>query len=173
MTAEKHNPSTHQAWMSQAWNYFDAGNHAEAHKICLSVLQADTTQAEALHLMGVFAYLANDQGTAILLISEAIKSHNKHAPMHGNLALAKAAAGDLKGAAASCRKALALNPAYADAHRCLGIVRQKEGKFKEAVQEFQRALMLGLDTTEVRAFLDQSRDEQDRAQQKNKCIGAA
>lgn len=147
--------------MSRAWNYFDAGHYAEAQKICLNVLQADTKQPDALHLMGVSAYLANDHDTAISMISAAIKSYNKHAPMHGNLALAKAAAGDLKGAAASCRKALALNPAYADAHRCLGIVHQKEGKFKEAVQEFQRALMLGLDTAEVRAFLDQAREEQD------------
>jgi Flp pilus assembly protein TadD len=48
--------------------------------------------------------------------------HKKYAPMHGNLALAKLAKGDLAGAAASARRAFTLSPSYPDAHRVQGLV---------------------------------------------------
>ncbi|OFZ99725.1 MAG: hypothetical protein A2Z44_11300 [Betaproteobacteria bacterium RBG_19FT_COMBO_58_11] len=149
--------------MDIAWQHHENKNYSEAKKISISVLEIDPVQPHALHLIGVLAYLNNQQDIAINLISAAIGMHKKVAQMHGNLALAKTAAGDLKGAAISCRKALALNPGYADAHRVLGIVLQKQGKLKEAIREFQRAFTLGLNTEELRTYLANAQEELDSA----------
>ena len=121
--------------------------------ISARVLEIDSKNPDALHLLGVLAYEANDQEKAITLITEAIRTQKKYAPMHGNLALAKLAKGDLAGAAASARKAFALSPSYADAHRVLGLVHQRKGRIREAIQEFQRAQRLGLNTADLQGHL--------------------
>lgn len=149
--------------MTNAWQQHNIRNYAEAREISLNVLEIDPAHPDALHIMGIYAYLNNQQDIAIGLISAAIKIHNKCAAMYGNLALAKSAAGDLKGASISCQKALALNPADANAHRILGIVLQKQGKLKEAIREFQRAFTLGLNTEELRTYLANAQEELDSA----------
>lgn len=139
--------------MAIAWRHFHAGRREDAVMISLKVLHIQPRNPDALHLLGLLAYEANDQDKAIALITEAIRSYKGYAPMHGNLALAKLAKGDLNGAAASARKAFALQPSYADAHRVLGLVYQKKGRFKEAVTEFRRAKGLGLHTQDLETHL--------------------
>jgi tetratricopeptide (TPR) repeat protein len=127
-----------------AWRHYTLGNREEAGAIGRKVLAIEPTNAEALHLLGVLAYTGNLQDQAITFISAAIRSRKKEPAMHGNLALAKLAAGDLNGAKASARKALALKPSYADAHRVQGIVFYKQGKYREAILELERAITLTL-----------------------------
>ena len=143
--------------MVMAWRHYHAGNHEDARMISLRVLQLDDHNPEALHLLGVLAYLANDQVSAIELISHAIRGRKNFAPMHGNLALAKLAQGDLAGAANSARKAFTLSPSYADAHRVLGLVHLRKGKPREAEREFERARALGLDTIDLAAHMAAAR----------------
>jgi Tfp pilus assembly protein PilF len=139
--------------MQIAWRHYHAGTREDAKMISLRVLQVEPKNADALHLIGILAYEANNPEMAINFISEAIRAHRKYAPMHGNLALAKLAHGDLNGAAMSARKAFALNPSYADAHRVLGLVYVRKGRLQEAVQEFQRAQGLGLRTADLEGHL--------------------
>ena len=146
--------------MNLAWQALADCKFEEAKRISMEVLQQFPTQPDALHLIGVMSYKTGLYSVAIDLISSAILGYSKYPPMHGNLALAQLANGDLKGAATSCRKALALNPVYADGHRVLGLILQKQGKFEEAVREFKRALTLGLDTEELRLSLIEAQEEQ-------------
>ena len=139
--------------MEMAWRHYHAGTREDAVMISLRVLEAQPKNPDALHLLGVLAYQANQQEEAIRLITEAIRNHKKYAPMHGNLALAKLAQGNLAGATASARKALALSPSYADAHRVLGLVYQRKGQLDPAVEEFRRAQRLGLDTPDLQRHL--------------------
>jgi Tfp pilus assembly protein PilF len=125
--------------------------------ISLRVLQVARKNPDALHLLGVLAYEVNNQPMAIKLMTEALRSAKKYAPLHGNLALAKLAAGDLAGAAASARKAFHLSPSYADAHRVLGIVHRHKGQLEEAMQEFERARALGLETPQLETLLRETR----------------
>jgi Flp pilus assembly protein TadD len=152
VTSEKPTLSVSQS-MAMAWRHYRMGTREDAVMISLRVLDIEPKNPDALHLLGVMAYEGNKQDEAIELISEAIRVNKKYAPMHGNLALAKLAKGDLNGAAFSARKAFALSPAYADAHRVLGLVYQKKGCFKEAVKEFRRAQGLGLKSAELESNL--------------------
>jgi tetratricopeptide (TPR) repeat protein len=139
--------------MEIAWRHYRVGTREDAMMISLRVLKVEPRNADALHLLGILAYEANQQDEAIRLIADAIRVNKKYAPMHGNLALAKLAKGDLAGAAASARRAFTLRPSYADAHRVLGLVYQKKGKLKEAIEEFQRAQRLGLNSADLQKHL--------------------
>ena len=121
-----------------------------------ATLGAQPQNPDALHLLGVLAYQANQQDEAIRFLTAAIKVHKHFPPMHGNLALAKLAAGDLNGAKASARRALALKPAYADAHRVMGIVLHKQGRYREAIVELRRAISLDSDSAELRDYIAQA-----------------
>jgi len=129
--------------MELAWAHYKAGAREDARMISLRVLQVARKNPDALHLLGVLAYETNNQAMAINFLTEAVRGAKKFAPMHGNLALAKLAAGDLAGAARSARQAVTLSPSYADAHRVLGIVHRQKGQFREALQELERARALG------------------------------
>jgi Tfp pilus assembly protein PilF len=145
--------------MEMAWRHYHAGTREDAMMISLRVLKVEPRNADALHLLGILAYEANQQDEAIRLIAGAIRIHKKYAPMHGNLALAKLAKGDLAGATASARRALALSPSYADAHRVLGLVFQAKGRPQEALTEFQRARGLGLDSADLEQHLSKAREQ--------------
>jgi Tfp pilus assembly protein PilF len=145
--------------MEMAWRHYQAGTLEDARMISVRVLQVAPKNPDALHLLGVLAYLGNDQVAAIDLITEAIRGAKKSAPMQGNLALAKLAAGDLAGAAMSARKAFTLSPSYADAHRVLGLVYQQKGQYAEAIEEFTRAQNLGLTTADLQAHLTKAQEQ--------------
>lgn len=139
--------------MQMAWRHYQRGTREDAVMITLRVLEIEPNNPDALHLLGILAYQVNQQDKAIELLTSAIRFNKKYAPMHGNLALAKLAKGDLNGAAASARKAFALSPSYADAHRVLGLVYYKKGKIKQAIEEFRRAQRLGLKTADLQGHL--------------------
>jgi Tfp pilus assembly protein PilF len=145
--------------MELAWSHYQAGTHEDARMISPRVLQVAPKNPDALHLLGVMAYQANDQQAAINLITEAIRGAKKFVPMQGNLALAKLAAGDLAGAAMGARKAFTLSPSYADAHRVLGLVYQQKGQYGEAIQEITRAQNLGLQSADLQAHLTKAREQ--------------
>jgi len=129
--------------MELAWAHYKAGAREDARMISLRVLQVAPKNPDALHLLGVLAYETNNQAMAINFLTEAARGAKKFAPIHGNLALAKLAAGDLAGAARSARQAVTLSPAYADAHRVLGIVHRQKRQFRESLTELERARALG------------------------------
>ena len=147
--------------MELAWRHYRAGAREDAHMICARVLRVAPKNPDALHLLGILAYEARNLPLAIQLMSEAVRHAKKFAPMHGNLALAKLAVGDLAGAAMCARKALGLSPAYADGHRVLGLVHEQKGQHRVAVEEFERAQALGLDNPEIRANVARARAQCD------------
>lgn len=138
------------------WGEFARGNFEGARALANATLRVQPRNPDALHLLGVLAYQANQQEEAIRFLTAAIKVHKHFPPMHGNLALAKLAAGDLNGAKASARRALALKPAYADAHRVMGIVLHKQGRYREAIVELRRAISLDSDSAELRSYIAQA-----------------
>jgi protein O-GlcNAc transferase len=140
-------------FMGLAWRQYRDGAREEAHAMCVRVLRVAPKNPDALHLLGILAYDAQNHALAIKLMTEAVRHAKRFAPMHGNLALAKLAVGDLAGAAMSARKAFELSPAYADAHRVLGLVHERKRQYGESIAEFERAQALGLNNDDLRTHL--------------------
>ena len=63
---------------------------------------------------------------------------------HNNIGVAYYKKGDAAKATESLRKAIEINPNYADAHFNLGVVMQEQGQSTSAQVEFQKACDLGL-----------------------------
>ncbi len=106
------------------------------------ILQSEPGHAEALHLLGVVALQRGNLAVAIDLISQAIASNDQVIVFHTNLAAAYHAAGRYEASAASCRAAIRLNPASAEAHNNLGAALKHLGKTAEAVACYRQAVQL-------------------------------
>lgn len=110
---------------------------------------ADTAaNAPALHRRGVIARQSGDNPLALELIGRAIAIAPSSA-MLSNLAAVQAALGDLDGAVASCRAALALDPDSFDARCNLGSAFMAQGKTEQALIRYHEALALEPAAAEV------------------------
>ena len=76
------------------------------------------------------------------LIGKAITLNDRHAPYHSHHSLALQTLGDMEGAVAGYRRALALNPDDPDTYNNMGNALAALGKPENAVAAFRRALAL-------------------------------
>ncbi|MBI4938883.1 MAG: tetratricopeptide repeat protein [Nitrosomonadales bacterium] len=142
-----------------ALGHYQAGRVPQAVAIFQQILQAEPSHPDALHFLGVISLQGGNLAGAIELIGKAI--HVKpNSLMHYNLGLALRAQGKLDDAAASYRKAIALQPGYAEAHFNLGNVLQKQGKLEDAVASYRKALALKPDWVDAHNNLGSALQEQ-------------
>jgi|GEM_PF-2746413 len=66
---------------------------------------------------------------------------------------------DWQGAERMYRKALEINPNYADAHHSLGVVLATRGRVDEAIAHFQKALEINPDDVKIRRNLEVARSK--------------
>jgi tetratricopeptide (TPR) repeat protein len=104
------------------------------------VLQADPTNADALHLMGVLATRVGKYELAVNFISHAIRMQGKHPAFHVNLSDALQRWGRNTDALAAARQAVRLEPTYAEGHNSVGSVSKSLGRLDEALAAFTRAI---------------------------------
>ena len=98
------------------------GQLAAASQIYQKVLSKDTTNAEALHLLGV-RHHQGDHARAVELMPQAV-AHRGMPAFHANLAEAYRALGRFERAVGCCRAALQLWPDYPEALCNLGVALQ-------------------------------------------------
>jgi len=94
-------------------------------------------------LGGVLQMQGKDALPAFLRVAELMPADPE---AHFNLGVVLKGAGLLDDAAASYRKAIALDSGYAEAHSNLGNVQQELGQFKEAVDSYSRAIKIKPDS---------------------------
>lgn len=128
--------------LQNALEHHQAGRLTEAEKGYREVLQAEPTNPDALHLLGLVALQRGSSGDAIELIEKAHRFGGPHPVSLNNLGKAYLAHGDLGKAKRCFDKALALKPDLAEAHHNLGIVHARSGRRNEAERSFRRALAL-------------------------------
>src|SRR5262249_23067859 len=142
-----------------------AGNLAEAERLCRAILAAAPNDAPSIHLLGFIAHKAGRHAEAIELIGKAIALDEKNPDCHFNIGLALMADGRLEEAATHFDRAVALKPDYAaglarpvaqpyaqgngaleagrldEAIACLGRVAALKPGFAEALSNLGVALM--------------------------------
>lgn len=133
--------SIHQL-LATAVQHHRAGRLAEAESLYRQVLQADSTQADALHMLGVLGLQTGRLPLAIETISLAIKQNGRMPAFHNNLGNAYAAAGKWQDAEASYRRALECKRDYAEGYYNLGRALFSQGRLEEAAEAYRQALTL-------------------------------
>ncbi|CAN2042389.1 protein O-GlcNAc transferase [Candidatus Magnetomoraceae bacterium gMMP-15] len=142
--------------LGAAVRHHKTGHLKEAEIIYNQILADKPDDANALHLLGVFAYDCGKNDLAVSLIQKAISYEPCTAIFHYNLGLAFQAQNRFEDALKHFQKALDLKPDYAEArenlaiaHNNFGIKLKKQKKIEDALKHYQKALKLRPDFAEI------------------------
>jgi len=126
--------------------YYLAGKYADAVRALLEALKLEPSAKVAYYLLGKAYEAAGDRQADI---REAFKAYVGQEPRdpwayyhYGCMLYLQAQAGttrDFEAAKSCLKKALALNPDFAEAHLQMGIIEQAEGRLPESVQSLEKA----------------------------------
>jgi tetratricopeptide (TPR) repeat protein len=134
--------------LALAWQEYQAGQWQRAELILRQILQADASQVDALHLLGIIALQTGRAALAIDLLQAVVGLNPSFVEAHNNLGMALQAQGRFAEAVLSHQQSLHLRPAFAEAHSNLGRAFQLQGKLAEAEQSYEQALRLRPDYAE-------------------------
>ncbi|MBE0615350.1 MAG: tetratricopeptide repeat protein [Burkholderiales bacterium] len=123
----------------------ESGDLAGAELRYRAMLQADASNADAMHLLGLIAHQRGEHAAAVAQIRAAIALKSDKATYHYNLGNALAALDRAQEAVESFRVATRLDPVRSDARSNLAHALSQAGRHQEAVLEFRQ--LLGLQTT--------------------------
>ena len=135
--------------MAIAIQHHHAGRLQAAESIYRQILEADPTQADAMHLLGVIAQQVGNYAMAAEYIARAIGLKANVASFHNNLGEVYRASRRTADAVACYRRALELKPGFAEAHNNLGVVLKGLGNRDEAIACYRRAAQLKPDFAEA------------------------
>jgi protein O-GlcNAc transferase len=128
--------------MRRAVTDFQAGNLAEAERLCRMVLGARPDHFDALHLSGTIAARRQRFEEADRLLSQALAVNQGSAEAHSNYGNVQRARGQLVDALASYERAIAIKPAFVEALNNRGGVLKDLERFDEALATYDTALAL-------------------------------
>lgn len=126
----------------QARQAFASGDFQGAQDFCRVLLQQYPQHADTNHLCGVVSYRLGKFAEAKARLAVATQYAPDNAFLHSNLSLVLRDAGELEAAAASARRAIALNARLAEAHNNHATILKEQGDFCAAVAAFQNAINL-------------------------------
>jgi tetratricopeptide (TPR) repeat protein len=126
--------------LNTALSLHQTGRLQEAVQIYQRLLDKESLNPDALHLLGVATHQMGDHARAVELIGRAIAVRPSVAVFHANLAEAYRAFGQLDRAIGCCRTALRLQPNLAEAANNLGLIYLQQNKIEEARAQFENAV---------------------------------
>lgn len=125
-----------------AVGHHQAGRLGEAERIYARILDADPSDFDALHLLGLVFHQRGDFGRAVELISKAASVNDSSAQAHSNLGESYRRLGRIADAESSFRRAIGLQPDLFDAHYNLGLLLLARRELVQAWDAFSRAVAL-------------------------------
>lgn len=135
--------------LHQALACHSAGELGEAETLYRSILEKDSEQPDALHLLGVIAHQRGDYKEAARLISTAVQHAPDYAEAHLNLGNTLKALNHGAKAIDSFRRAVRLKPDFAEAYCNLGNALIDNGDLDEALAHCHKAILLKPDLADA------------------------
>jgi len=117
----------------------------EAEQAYRCVLDADPSNFEATHNLGILALQTARAGLGISVLKCAVALNPRHVHANANLGTAYLVANQLEEALCAYQKTLQLDPGLAGGWRNLGTILQRLGRHDEAADAFQRCCALAPD----------------------------
>jgi Flp pilus assembly protein TadD len=130
------------ATLTQAYQFWNAGNADQAELLCRQVLAVWPGQADALHLLGLMAHAYGNADLALDYLREACRAPRAPGLFFRNLAEMCRRRGLLAEGEQAGRRAVRLDAGDADSWNNLGIILQECGQIDESIDCLQRALAL-------------------------------
>jgi len=134
-----------QQMLARAIAAHRAGDIAQAESLYQLVLQADKTQFEALHLLGIIEGQRGNFAAGLRRINEALRVRPDSAAALVNLGRMQSGLGDDASALVAYKKALALNPRSARAHGAMGNLLSRQHRLQEALAHCDAAIAIAAD----------------------------
>jgi len=125
-----------------AFQHYTAGQLQSAQILCEQVLQQQSNQLDALHLLGVIAAHRQQYETAIALFQKAISINNAVPEFYESLGTVFKKQGQFIQALNCLQQAIVLNPNHAQTYHQLGEIFAHLGKLVAATTCYQRAIQL-------------------------------
>jgi predicted O-linked N-acetylglucosamine transferase (SPINDLY family) len=147
-----------------AIQHHQAGRLQAAEQIYRQILAVEPAHPDAMHLLGVLAFQAGKHELAVQTIGQAIRWKGTEPAFHNNLGEAYRALHRLSEALDCYRRAIELDPNFAEAHNSLGVAFSEQAKWEEAAACYRRALQLRPDYAEAHNNLGIALKEQGHAE---------
>jgi len=126
----------------RAMTAYEAGQFAEAERLCVVLLASEPEDFDARRLLAVVQFRSGRRIEALASYDRMLAIRPDYAEGHNNRAVVLADLKRFEEALASYDKALAIRPDYAEAHHNRGIVLLDLGRAGDALADFDRALAL-------------------------------
>ncbi|RCS58212.1 tetratricopeptide repeat protein [Parvibium lacunae] len=150
--------------LQQAIQLHQQGDYPAAEAAYKAVLERDSQQPDALHLLGLLAHQHGHHAVAISLINQALAQQNlpptSQAAMHCNRGLAQQANGDWGAAKRDFMRAIELRPDFPEAHNNLGLLFYQETDYAAACQAFEQGLAIQAQASQLHNNLGLARQAQ-------------
>ena len=145
---------------ASAVNCMQAGQLAEAERLCRAILSVEPNDAATVNLLGFVTYKSGRPAEAIAHLGRALALDDKSPDCHFNMGLALLAAGRLPEAATHFARAKALKPKYAaELARLVNFTYAhanhalEQGKLAEAIAHYQQTVAIKPDFAEAHSNL--------------------
>ena len=126
----------------QAVAFHQAGQLAQAERICKQILTYNSQNAEAFHFLGIIACQTGKYPVAVDLIIHAIEIDSKQSPFYYSLANALREQGKFMEAIEAYQQAIRIQPNHADAYNNLGTIFINQHRIDDAIEAYRQAIQI-------------------------------
>jgi tetratricopeptide (TPR) repeat protein len=139
--SKKHTARANQL-IQQALTTYQTGQLQSAEQICLSILAQYPQFPDAVHLLGVIAYVSGNLSDSVTYFEQAIKLSSDYTDAHINLGNALLMLNQIDKAIVSFKKAIRINPELADAWFNMGNAHLKIEQYEKAIDDYKRTIKI-------------------------------